>query len=257
MPETREMRWERLTGPEVAALADETNVALIPVGCVETHGPHLPTGTDGFHALAVCQRAAAIEPAIITPTIFFNINDEMLEYQGVIHVSVDTLKKLYHDLCMSCARNGFRRVIFMASHGGSMPPIDWLLADALERRHDTGRWDYFPTHVFITNLMKTETQELFPGISDGHGGPIETSWVMAARPGLVHIDRVDRPGPVLKRSIPGLRPRVPWNRLVPLGYTGDPRPADPEKGRIMLDAAGARLAEIIAKIKKFDPDADI
>ena len=53
-----ELHWERMSGPEVAALAGRTNVALVPLGCMEMHGPHLPTGTDGYHALATCERAA-------------------------------------------------------------------------------------------------------------------------------------------------------------------------------------------------------
>lgn len=47
---TREIHWERMTGPDVAALAQETCVAVVPVGCIEIHGVHLPTGTDAFDA---------------------------------------------------------------------------------------------------------------------------------------------------------------------------------------------------------------
>ena len=252
----REIRWERLTGPEVAALAKETNVALLPVGCIETHGPHLPTGTDAFHGLECCRRAARLEPAIVLPPIFYNVNDQMQEYPGVIHVSQATLVSLYHDLCLECARNGFDHVIFLVSHGGSEPPIERLQGDLLETRNRTGRWPYFTLMVHLTRLCDEEREACYSGVSDGHGGPIETSWVLAAEPDLVHLERVTAPGPVLRRSLPFGRPRVPWNRLVPAGYTGDPRPADRAKGEMMMDAAARRLADLVRRFRAFDPEKD-
>jgi creatinine amidohydrolase len=240
----------------VAALARETNVALLPVGCVEMHGPHLPTGTDGFHAAAVCERAARIEPAIVLPTIFYNINDLMQGYPGTIHVSMDTLNRLYHEICLECARNGFSRILFFVSHGGSQTPIDQLQSQALERRTRTGRWDYLPAQVFITRLMAEEIEECYPKVNDGHGGPVESSWVLAARPDLVHLDRVTGPGPVNEPKTPLLRTRVPWIRQVPAGYKRDPRQADVAKGERMLDAAARRLADIIRAFKAFDPEKD-
>ncbi len=52
-------KWHELTGPDVAALARETQVALLPVGCVEMHGPHLPTGTDAIQAEGIAELIAA------------------------------------------------------------------------------------------------------------------------------------------------------------------------------------------------------
>ena len=251
-----ECRWERMTGPEVAALVETTNVALPPVGCTEMHGPHLPTGTDGFHATAVCERAARIEPAIVLPPIFYNLNDQMQCYPGTIHISQDTLTRLYHEICLECARNGFDHVIFMVSHGGSQPPIERLMGNALQRRTRSGGWEYVAVQVFIIDLIREEADACFAGVNDGHGGPIESSLVLGAVPDLVHLDRVAEPGPVNQRTLPFVRPRVPWNRLVPLGYTGDPRPAGREQGNYMLDAAAGRLADIVRKFRDFDPEKD-
>ncbi len=251
-----EVRWERMTGPDVAAMAKVTNVALIPIGCTEMHGPHLPTGTDAFNALAVCERAARREPAIVLPAIFYNINDEMQEYPGVIHISQETLARLYHDICLECARNGFDHVVFVVSHGGAQTPIERVLGDLLQTRNRTGRWPYFAIQTFTGDLMRPEREECFGVGMDGHGGPVETSHVMASASGLVRLDRVTKAGPVGRRSLPYCRTRVPWNRLVPAGYTGDPRPADGEKGERMLDAAAGRLAELITKFRTFEPEKD-
>ena len=34
-----ELHWEQLAAPKVAELAKRTNVALVPLGCIESHGP--------------------------------------------------------------------------------------------------------------------------------------------------------------------------------------------------------------------------
>ena len=39
-----------LTQPEIAAQFKKNPLVLLPCGSVEQHGPHLPTGTDFFHA---------------------------------------------------------------------------------------------------------------------------------------------------------------------------------------------------------------
>ena len=61
---SRSFKWAEMTGPEVAALAKETSVAVIPVGCVEMHGPHLPTGTDAISA----ERMAGLTPSTSRPS---------------------------------------------------------------------------------------------------------------------------------------------------------------------------------------------
>ena len=84
MTDRRTFKWHELTGPWVAALAQETDVAILSVGCVEMHGPHLPTGTDAFQAEGIAKLIAPLEPAIIMPTLFLNVNDEMPCYLGTI-----------------------------------------------------------------------------------------------------------------------------------------------------------------------------
>ena len=43
-------------------MSKRTEVAILPIGCVEWHGPHLPTGIDAFAADTIAVRAAEIEP---------------------------------------------------------------------------------------------------------------------------------------------------------------------------------------------------
>ena len=70
------MKWHELTGQEVADLAKTTDLAVLPIGSVEMHGPHLPTGSDSFIAEHVCERIAEEVPCIVLPTMYYNINSD-------------------------------------------------------------------------------------------------------------------------------------------------------------------------------------
>src|SRR5262245_2631045 len=49
------LRWERLTWCEVAALRRRLDMAILPVGSTEQHGPHLTMDTDTVSAVLVAE----------------------------------------------------------------------------------------------------------------------------------------------------------------------------------------------------------
>ena len=58
-----------LTTPDVEKyLAEGGDLALLPIGPTEMHGPHLPLGTDLFDACAVALRVAEAANGIILPS---------------------------------------------------------------------------------------------------------------------------------------------------------------------------------------------
>lgn len=252
-----EVFWHKMTGPDVAEMAKLTDVAIVPLGCTEMHGPHLPTGCDGWCSEAICERAARLESAIVLPTLFYNVNERMMSYPGTIAITHETMRRLHHDICAECARNGFRKVIIFVGHGGSQDVVEIVQAEVLEWRARGRQVDYFPIWVFVTRVMEEEMRELIKTPA-GHGCEFETSYAMACVPDLVHIDRVspDEPGPHHAHKIERSTYRVPWLRNTPLGYIGEPWQATPEKGEAMLEAGARRLAEVVRQFKEFDPDRD-
>ena len=58
------MNWLDLTWPDVVALPADT-VAVLPLGAVEQHGPHLPLSTDFVCASEIA--AAAVGLADVRP----------------------------------------------------------------------------------------------------------------------------------------------------------------------------------------------
>src|SRR6202050_3703424 len=63
--------WDHLTWPEIGALVASrpTEIALLPVGATEQHGPHLPTGTDTIIATLLCDQVSQRTGALVLPAL--------------------------------------------------------------------------------------------------------------------------------------------------------------------------------------------
>ena len=71
-----------MTAPEIVAAARRGAGALLPIGVMEIHGPHLPIGTDAYIASALCrltQRYAAEQgiELLIAPPFYWGVNHVM------------------------------------------------------------------------------------------------------------------------------------------------------------------------------------
>jgi len=90
------MRWDELTSdlfPE--AVQQSEGVCLLPLSCIERHGPHLPLATDMFIGREVCNRAAALEPAIVFPDYIFTQILEARHYPGCIGIEPEFLPHVF------------------------------------------------------------------------------------------------------------------------------------------------------------------
>ena len=82
------MLWENLTSEEfIDALKVTKGVAIIPIGCLEKHGYHMPLGTDMFIAKELAEKAAAIEPALVVPIHPYGIISEAQHRAGCLSIS--------------------------------------------------------------------------------------------------------------------------------------------------------------------------
>ena len=237
--------WAESSGPVVAEFARTCDTAVIPVGCVEMHGPHDPTGTDSINVERICRLAALQEPFIMLPTIYYNINDQMMEYPGTIAIPHRVLIDMWRAIFKECARNGFKRIVPVCGHGGSEEPLIVAQAEVLQEASEGAAIDY---QVFRVQDLGME----MPPELDGHGGGAETARAMDALPGSVDLSKATGEGPYLKPTADPAVYRVPWIRNVPKGYEGNPSLATPELGEKLNRELAARLVEIIRKIKSVD-----
>ena len=185
----RSRLWAEWTTADFAT-ADLTNaVAVLPLGAIEAHGPHLPLGVDAMHNSALLARALARLPESATvlalPPLDVGVSCEHSAFAGTLELSAETAAAAWTEIGACVRRTGIRKLVLYNSHGGNHP-----LAEVVARRL---RRDHGMLVVLAMNLAQgmhpgSSAAELFPedevryGI---HGGALETSLMMHLRPELV------------------------------------------------------------------------
>src|ERR687883_1988665 len=105
MREARPLRFlERITYPRVEELAARTDLALLPGGPPEAHGPHLPIGTDLIAARELCERAARELAArgiecLVAPLLPYCLAEVARPFSGTITVRAEVVAALIADIC--------------------------------------------------------------------------------------------------------------------------------------------------------------
>ena len=106
-------RWDNLTSREIAALAEQQAIVLIPTGSTEQHGPHLPVGCDAILATWFAERAAQGlraqgVPAVVAPTFAVANSMHHMSFAGSMSLRPRTYMKVLQEECRAIAR-GIRR----------------------------------------------------------------------------------------------------------------------------------------------------
>ena len=124
------MLWEYLREEDFKeAIERSGGLCVIPLGCIEKHGQHLPVGTDYIEAMTVIKAAAELEDVVIFPSgawlgevsCFHSFKEpEKAGLLGCIGIKQSTILTVLRELCDEIARNGFRKILIVNCHGGNV-----------------------------------------------------------------------------------------------------------------------------------------
>ena len=178
--------WADLTAAEFRALNVARTIAVLPVGAIEQHGPHLPVSVDRDIVEEIVARSAPrLEglPVLFLPTMPIGKSNEHIAFPGTLTLSAETLMRLWMEIGASVARTGVRKLVIFNGHGGNSAAMD-IVARDLRARHGmlTASCSWFGLFD-STDLF--DKRELVHGIHAGEG---ETSVMLAARGHLVNMD---------------------------------------------------------------------
>jgi creatinine amidohydrolase len=189
-----EMTWEEVKGRETA---------VIPVGSVEQHGPHLPLETDTLIAEAVSRKIASKINAVVISSIRYGVSAEHMDFPGTISLTKEIFAGKVTDICNSLLKHGFKKIILVNGHGGNSRTLG-----SLKLRN-----------VVYVNIIKQ-----IKGYD--HAGEIETSLMF-----FLHPEKI-RSGKIKKHDFkfPG---KGEWRTIdySKSGVLGDPTKATAEKGQ--------------------------
>ncbi|HAN21225.1 MAG: hypothetical protein A2Y15_06700 [Clostridiales bacterium GWF2_36_10] len=248
------MNWENLNVLEFEkAIEKSKGVCVLPIGCLEKHGNHLPLGTDIIIARHICEKAALIEDFVLFPYYPFGQVSEVRHKLGTIALSAPLQMQLLEAICEEIYRNGFNKIILANGHGGNNLYLSYFAQSMLDKPRD---YDVYTTNLWT--LSNKQYEDVFGKNKithdGGHADVTETSQIMAIEPTLVNMDLLDRSETAsLGRNAPygekGIFHGIGWYADYPHQIAGDPIASTPEFGKDFLDCNIKNLVEVIKLIK--------
>jgi creatinine amidohydrolase len=251
--------WAEMTWEDFAD-ANPSWVAVLPLAAVEQHGPHLPLGTDAFIVEAYVARARKRLPDALSVTFLpphaIGTSHEHRAFAGTLSVAPETLVRALADIAESVRRAGVRKLVFANGHGGNVAALDLVALDLRARLGMLAVPCSFSRFGYPEGLFAPE--EIAHGI---HGGDVETSIMLAARPDLVRTDVAKNFVPAsiaMAREFKQLRADEPvgfgWmsQDLNPSGAIGDATLATAAKGEAALSHGARAFVELLDDVARFD-----
>jgi creatinine amidohydrolase/Fe(II)-dependent formamide hydrolase-like protein len=241
-----------MTWPQIERYLQKIDIALLPVGATEQHGPHLPLDTDTFDADYLAQRVAEAcnhPRPLVLPVIAYGVSYHHGDFKGTLSISNESLGKMVYDVGMSAAANGIRKLVIINGHGGNSPALNYA-AQMINRDArifvcvDTGE----SSDVDIAPLVETP--------NDVHAGEIETSTSLAIRPHLVRIKQARKEIPQFSSRYLDFTSKrgVAWyaytDKISTSGIMGDPLKASAAKGKEIWKIMIAHLVALVEDLKQ-------
>lgn len=110
---------EELTWGHLRRLGHQGALFLLPLGPIEDHGPHLPSGVDYYTAREFTRELAdklgQESEVVVLPALALGAS--MLYTLGCLRIPVSTTEKVVRSLGLEMAREGVRRLAVITTHG--------------------------------------------------------------------------------------------------------------------------------------------
>jgi creatinine amidohydrolase len=206
-------------------IINKKRVAVIPVGSIEQHGPHLPVSTDSDIVTEIAKKISEKNGYFLLPTLNYGVSFEHAPFFN-LSIRESTLRTVLTDLCSSLLTNNIKTVFIINGHHGNLKSIKNL--DVKLKKISKNKQKIFPLSYW--HFMEREFD---------HAGFIETSLMLAisknvkmklAKKGLITDgmtkQEIAKIGKLANQSFP---------KATKNGIWGDPRKATKKEGHVILD----------------------
>ena len=242
------LEWAAMTWEEVRDLDRARAVAILPVGTIEAHGPHLPLATDVIIAEAMA-RAGAERLAVrgyapvLLPALPYTAAPFAAAFPGTLPVAPGTVTALLLDLVRVLTRERFAALAIANGHLDPAHVASLAAATAAARAEGA-----LPV-AFPDVTRKPWALRLGEEFRSGacHAGRYEGSIVMAAEPGAVReeIRRALPPNEASLSTAIRSGKRTFTEAGGPRAYFGWPAAASATEGETLIATLGDILAEAV------------
>lgn len=223
---------------------------ILPLGSLESHGAHLPFGTDALTAYLVALDIAARLPrTAVLPPVNYGVSEHYKNFSFTVTLGFETQIAVIRDILESVYREGIRKVFIMNGHDGNIAPIEVAARSAKVAHPDFRIVSQDAWWMMVGEVLPPDFFEVWKGL--GHGGEGETSICLELFPELCDPSRA---AGVLPRLPKHLDVKWTFDELTNNGATGDPTKATREKGRKMRAALVDTLAKALSDLDAVDWD---
>lgn len=239
-----DMTWE-----EVRDLDADRAVAILPIGAIEAHGPHLPLSTDGHIADGMAHAGAEKlarrgYACLLLPALHYTAAPFAADFPGTLSIRPETVTACILDIARGLDRHGVRHLALANAH---LDPAHLAALEAATRPSDNASRIIFPNIAQKPWALKL-TDEFKSGAC--HAGQYESSVIMATCPELVRneIRRALPANPVSLSDAIRAGKRSFTEADGPRAYFGDPARASTEEGRRIIDTLGRILEAAVVEV---------
>ncbi|WFF73469.1 creatininase family protein [Proteiniclasticum sp. QWL-01] len=249
------MRLEYSRWPVIEEYFKDNDTVLIGIGSCESHGRHMPLGTDMIIPGYLMDKIEKKSDVLMLPVLPFGACDSLREFPGTINLGNELLYQLMSQVCNELYRHGARHFIVLNGHGGNLKSLDQVGFDLRRKGAIMAQLNWW--------LMAWDMNPQWKG---GHGGGEETAAILAINESLV--DKTEIGGPLEMHDLTpeitasgfntslykGVNIHIP--RLVTditdSGWIGPDHPntATVEWGNEMLDTTADYIVDFIEAFKK-------
>ncbi|MDH3765003.1 MAG: creatininase family protein [Nitrosopumilus sp.] len=214
-------------------IRNKKQVAIIPIGSMEQHGPHLPISTDSDIVSEVAKKLSEKKGYALLPTLVYGVSFEHAPFFN-LSIKESTLRTILTDLCSSLLANNIKTIFIINGHHGNQKSIKNI--DVKLKELSKNKIKVIPLSYW--HFMERDFD---------HAGFVETSLMLAisknvkmksAKKGLVTDkmtkQEIKKLGKLANQSFP---------KATKNGIWGDPTKATKKEGQVIL-------AEIVKNLGK-------
>ncbi|MCY3958486.1 MAG: creatininase family protein [Chloroflexi bacterium] len=247
------MRFGDLTYLEIRQQAKTGCLAILPTGCTEQQGPHLPVDFDTWLAerlcLAASRRAAGKfrVQSLVLPAIPFGPTPEHRNYgAGYVDIPGKLHSGLVSATLASLAAQGFERIVVWRGCGGHD------LRETVREFNQASPHEaqaFLPEHPFHDIWCRLGD----PDVPGGHADSFSTSISLHLRPATVRVNEIRDPA---HRAVDWQDPDLDFARYSSTGVIGNPTHASAQLGAKLWEASVASVAKTLRAISLTSASTD-
>lgn len=238
------VRLHEMSWTEAKEYFTQNNVAILPVGSNEQHGPQNPLGTDHLIAKAIAEETAKRAGVLCLQVIPFGVSSHHKQFWGTICISPKTFKGYVKEACLSLNYYSVKKIVIVNGHGGNLCALMEMARELREKEVFVSIFQWWSAaNKLLPDLYKPEEK--------GHAAAEETSVNLALHPQTVDMNRAVDEEP-RKHFVQTEGMTLPLDTMdyTSSGVFGKSTTASAEKGQKILEAVVNELVKHVNLLKE-------